>query len=100
MCISDRHSDLSVPGDTLHPWDAFWYKIPRSATLACLFVIGPLCQLDYFGHLFSCSNIAFILNYAGPAKDTLVQLAGEKQSFDVVFIDANKDGYLEYYKVI
>ena len=31
--------------------------------------------------------------------DTLDELVKENQSFDVVFIDANKDGYLEYYKV-
>ena len=31
--------------------------------------------------------------------DTLDELVKENKSFDVVFIDANKDGYLEYYKV-
>lgn len=36
----------------------------------------------------------------GPASDTLVQLAKEKQSFDIVFIDANKDGYLGYYQAV
>lgn len=36
----------------------------------------------------------------GPASDTLVQLAREKQKFDLVFIDANKDGYLGYYKAV
>ena len=35
----------------------------------------------------------------GQAKDTLLQLAQEKQGFDIVFIDSDKPGYKEYYKV-
>lgn len=35
----------------------------------------------------------------GDAKDTLQKLAEEKAQFDFVFIDANKDGYVDYFKV-
>ena len=35
----------------------------------------------------------------GDAKDTLQQLIEERQSFDVVFIDADKPSYKDYYKV-
>jgi len=36
----------------------------------------------------------------GPAKDSLLALADEKKQFDLVFVDANKDGYKEYYQII
>ncbi|OWF37110.1 uncharacterized protein LOC110440552 isoform X2 [Mizuhopecten yessoensis] len=36
----------------------------------------------------------------GPAADSIQQLAKEKQQFDMVFIDANKEGYIHYYKII
>ncbi|XP_033736137.1 O-methyltransferase MdmC-like [Pecten maximus] len=36
----------------------------------------------------------------GPAKGSLEQLAVERQQFDMVFIDANKEGYIDYYKII
>ncbi|OWF43376.1 caffeoyl-CoA O-methyltransferase-like [Mizuhopecten yessoensis] len=36
----------------------------------------------------------------GPAKDNMEQLAQEGQKFDIVFIDANKEGYLDYYKIV
>lgn len=36
----------------------------------------------------------------GPAKDTLLNLVKEKQTFDVVFIDADKPSYKEYYQII
>ncbi|XP_060072824.1 probable caffeoyl-CoA O-methyltransferase 2 [Ylistrum balloti] len=36
----------------------------------------------------------------GPASESLQQLATEGQKFDMVFIDANKEGYIEYYNII
>ncbi|XP_053381328.1 O-methyltransferase MdmC-like [Mercenaria mercenaria] len=36
----------------------------------------------------------------GDAKDTLLKLAEEKAQYDVVFIDANKTGYLNYFKTV
>jgi caffeoyl-CoA O-methyltransferase len=36
----------------------------------------------------------------GPALDTLAQLAGERTRFDLVFIDADKAGYLGYVEVL
>ncbi|KAK3579930.1 hypothetical protein CHS0354_014041 [Potamilus streckersoni] len=36
----------------------------------------------------------------GPALDTINNLANEKQSFDIIFLDANKEQYWEYYQVI
>lgn len=36
----------------------------------------------------------------GPAQDTLLTLADQKESYDVIFIDANKDGYVSYFKTI
>ena len=37
--------------------------------------------------------------YSGDAKETLRHLVKEKQSFDLIFIDADKPSYTEYYKV-
>lgn len=42
------------------------------------------------------SSLLFLV---GLAQETLLHLVDEKQQFDLVFIDANKDGYLEYFKV-
>ncbi|KAK3595664.1 hypothetical protein CHS0354_026883 [Potamilus streckersoni] len=36
----------------------------------------------------------------GPALETINKLADDKQSFDIIFLDANKDQYWEYYQVI
>lgn len=36
----------------------------------------------------------------GPATESIEQLAKEKQKFDIIFIDANKEGYIDYYKMI
>ncbi|KAL3890937.1 hypothetical protein ACJMK2_003206 [Sinanodonta woodiana] len=36
----------------------------------------------------------------GPALETLNQLANEKQSFDVIYLDADKDKYWAYYQAI
>ncbi|KAL4219530.1 hypothetical protein ACF0H5_022106 [Mactra antiquata] len=36
----------------------------------------------------------------GPAQETLLQLVEEKAEFDLVFIDANKEGYTEYFKTV
>ncbi|XP_033735961.1 probable caffeoyl-CoA O-methyltransferase 1 isoform X2 [Pecten maximus] len=36
----------------------------------------------------------------GPAKDNMEKLAQEGHQFDIVFIDANKEGYMDYYKII
>jgi len=36
----------------------------------------------------------------GSADDTLTALATDNQQFDIVFIDANKDGYIGYYKAV
>ncbi|XP_045200002.2 O-methyltransferase MdmC-like [Mercenaria mercenaria] len=36
----------------------------------------------------------------GDAKETLLKLAEEKAQYDVVFIDANKDGYVTYFKTV
>ncbi|XP_060072825.1 uncharacterized protein LOC132552654 [Ylistrum balloti] len=36
----------------------------------------------------------------GPAAESLQKLAEEGQKFDMVFVDANKDGYIDYYKII
>ncbi|XP_053381224.1 uncharacterized protein LOC123554131 isoform X4 [Mercenaria mercenaria] len=39
-------------------------------------------------------------HFEGDAKETLLKLAEEKAQYDVVFIDANKDGYLNYFKTV
>ena len=39
------------------------------------------------------------LFFSGDAKDTLLTLAEEKAQYDIVFIDADKGGYLTYFKV-
>ncbi|XP_053381330.1 O-methyltransferase MdmC-like isoform X1 [Mercenaria mercenaria] len=36
----------------------------------------------------------------GDAKETLLKLAEEKAQYDIVFIDANKDGYVNYFKTV
>lgn len=36
----------------------------------------------------------------GPAKDTLKQLADQGESFDLIFIDADKSGYVGYFNTI
>ncbi|XP_033724822.1 caffeoyl-CoA O-methyltransferase 1-like [Pecten maximus] len=36
----------------------------------------------------------------GPAKENMEQLAKEGEQYDVIFIDANKEGYIDYYKII
>ncbi|XP_052795068.1 probable caffeoyl-CoA O-methyltransferase 1 [Mya arenaria] len=36
----------------------------------------------------------------GPAKETLTTLADERQQFDVVFIDADKPGYIDYFETV
>ncbi|XP_067662101.1 O-methyltransferase MdmC-like isoform X1 [Haliotis asinina] len=36
----------------------------------------------------------------GHAKDTMLSLADEGQKFDFIFVDANKDSYVDYYNVI
>ncbi|KAK2704704.1 uncharacterized protein LOC136030892 isoform X2 [Artemia franciscana] len=36
----------------------------------------------------------------GGAQETINQLANERQQYDLIFIDADKTGYLEYYKTI
>ena len=48
--------------------------------------------------LFNWNSVA-LLSVIGAAKESLVKLAEEKYKLDLVFIDADKTGYLEYYKV-
>jgi len=36
----------------------------------------------------------------GPATESLATLKDEGKTFDLIFIDADKTGYLQYYKVI
>lgn len=36
----------------------------------------------------------------GPASESLQKMAKERQQFDIVFVDANKEGYIDYYKII
>lgn len=36
----------------------------------------------------------------GPALESLKLLAKEKQEFDMIFIDANKDGYIAYHDTL
>ncbi|XP_060569791.1 O-methyltransferase MdmC-like [Ruditapes philippinarum] len=36
----------------------------------------------------------------GDAKDTLLKLAEEQAQYDIVFIDANKAGYVDYFKTV
>ena len=38
--------------------------------------------------------------YLGDARITLQQLVKEKHSFDIIFLDADKNSHLHYYKVI
>ena len=45
------------------------------------------------------TDFVFPFQRLGAAKDSLVKLVEEKQKFDLVFIDADKTGYLDYYKV-
>ncbi|KAK3595661.1 hypothetical protein CHS0354_026880 [Potamilus streckersoni] len=41
-----------------------------------------------------------IMDTKGPALETINKLADENHSFDIIFLDANKDQYWEYYQVI
>ncbi|KAJ8300826.1 hypothetical protein KUTeg_001201 [Tegillarca granosa] len=36
----------------------------------------------------------------GLAKDKLMELAGKGDKFDIIFVDANKEEYVDYYKII
>lgn len=74
-------------------------------------------ELPEDGVLIACELDAYVAGFAegcfansprghkiqikvGPAIDTLKQLADAGESFDFVFIDANKDGYFEYLDVL
>ncbi|KAJ8308454.1 hypothetical protein KUTeg_013328 [Tegillarca granosa] len=37
---------------------------------------------------------------SGPAKDTLLHLGEKGEKFNLIFMDADKDGYQEYYRII
>ncbi len=69
------------------------------------------------GYLITCEEEPFLIDFvqpffdasdygkhiqirAGKALDTLKLLAEEKQTFDMIFIDANKAEYLDYYLAI
>lgn len=39
-----------------------------------------------------------IIVETGPAIESLEKLAEKKTKFDVIFMDANKEGYVPYYK--
>jgi len=64
------------------------------------------CELDAYAAKFaqSCFDSSphghKITVKVGPAIDTVKQLAKTDDLFDFVFIDANKDGYLEYLDVL
>jgi len=64
------------------------------------------CELDTYAAQFAraCFDRSphghKITVKVGPAIDTLKELVKEGESFDFVFIDANKDGYLEYLDVL
>lgn len=36
----------------------------------------------------------------GDATESIKQLSAEGQAFDIVFLDANKTGYLDYYNLV
>jgi len=64
------------------------------------------CEIDPFAAEFAKSS--FSLSEHGkkidvrvaPAMTTLTQLAEEKQTFDFIFIDADKGGYVDYFRFI
>ncbi|WIA10083.1 hypothetical protein OEZ85_010290 [Tetradesmus obliquus] len=69
---------------------------------------GQLVALDiepymaeFAGPYFAASGLGGrIRPVIGPAQDSLAQLAAEGESFDLIFLDANKDGYAAYYDAI
>ncbi|WIA30154.1 hypothetical protein OEZ86_000246 [Tetradesmus obliquus] len=69
---------------------------------------GQLVALDiepymaeFAGPYFAASGLGGrIRPVIGPAQDSLAQLAAEGESFDLIFLDANKDGYSAYYDAI
>ena len=62
-----------------------------------LFLASNLCiELNKKNHNGNNNR----LSSTGPAEETLLQLAKEKQRFDVVFIDSDKDGYKNCYQVV
>ncbi|WAQ94910.1 MDMC-like protein [Mya arenaria] len=81
------------------------------AALACAEVLPEngevvTCEIDPFletlaKSFFEKSPHGKKINVkVGPAKDTLEALADEQQQFDVVFIDADKKGYIDYFKTV
>jgi len=42
----------------------------------------------------------FCALYIGPAKEALLELAEQGEKVDLVFMDSDKDGYVEYLQVI
>lgn len=64
------------------------------------------CEVDEFvadfaRECFDASPVGDrIIIEVGPALDTLRRLDGESEPFDLVFIDADKTGYLDYYRTL
>ncbi|MEL6813991.1 MAG: class I SAM-dependent methyltransferase [Cyanobacteria bacterium J06598_3] len=64
------------------------------------------CELDEYAARFAeaCFSLSphgrKIQVNVGPALETMKHLAEQKESFDFVFIDANKDGYVDYLNLL
>lgn len=64
------------------------------------------CEIDPFAAQFAQSSFSRSMHgkkidvRVAPALQTLEQLAAEKQTFDFIFIDADKGGYKDYYSLI
>lgn len=54
----------------------------------------------FYSDILRCFFFNFNLNTNGPAKSSLEILAKKKEQFEIIFIDADKEGYITYYKVI
>jgi len=82
-----------------------------SAALSCAEALpedGTVVTCEFDPYLESLARSYFSMSphgdkikiRIGPAQDTLYKLKEEKAQFDLVFVDANKDGYLQYFKTV
>jgi caffeoyl-CoA O-methyltransferase len=64
------------------------------------------CEIDDYLSQFArdcfkaSPNVRKITVKVDPAMKTLRQLASDCESFDLVFIDADKEGYIDYFKLL
>eukprot|EP00882_Tetradesmus_deserticola_P002628 GHRQ01002795.1.p1 GENE.GHRQ01002795.1~~GHRQ01002795.1.p1 ORF type:complete len:589 (+),score=311.88 GHRQ01002795.1:153-1919(+) len=73
--------------------------LPQDGQLVALDIEAYMAE--FAGPYFAASGLGDrIRPMIGPAQDSMVKLAEQGESFDLIFLDANKDGYAAYYAVI